>query len=38
MLEQPRYSFQTADAALQRLYDTALAKCRGNLTLSLIHI
>lgn len=33
MLAQPRYAFQTDDAALQRLYDAALMKCRANLTL-----
>lgn len=31
MYSQPVYTFRTEDAALQRLYDTALGKCRGNL-------
>ena len=31
-LIQPEYTFQTDDTAVQRLYDTALAKCRKNLT------
>ena len=30
MLPETKITFRTDDAALQRLYDTAVAKCRNN--------